>query len=81
MQHPKKCCGYLPWVDLSLLTSIPMKLRIQHPTMRFVYLILPLRKYGHASLANSAGTMLQKAMTPFEVDGGTRSSAAERMIM
>lgn len=62
------------------LTSIPMKLRMQHPRMRLVYLIFPFKKYGHASFASRDGAILQKAMTPFGVDGGTRSSAAERII-
>lgn len=57
-----------------------MKLSKAHPTTRRLYRIFPLRKYGHPSLANRAGNMLQKAMIPFGVDGGTRSSAAERMM-
>jgi hypothetical protein len=59
---------------------MPMKLNNAHPTMRWVYRILPLRKYGHPSFATRAGNMLQKAMIPLGVDGGTRSSAADRMI-
>ena len=61
-------------------TSMPITLNSAHPTMRRAYRIFPLRKYGHPSFANNAGNMLQNAMMPLGVDGGTRSSAAERMM-
>lgn len=62
------------------LTTIPHILIIVHPINRFVYRIRPLSKYGQPNLATSAGKMLQNAMMPFGVEGGTRSRAAERMI-
>ena len=61
-------------------TSMPTTLNSAHPTMRRAYRIFPLRKYGQPSFANNAGNMLQNAMMPLGVDGGTRSSAAERMM-
>jgi hypothetical protein len=62
------------------LTIIPKKLKAQHPTKRLVYRILPFKKYGQPTFATSAGAILQKAMIPLGVEGGTRSSAAERMM-
>jgi hypothetical protein len=62
------------------LTIIPNELSIAHPTNLLTYLILPFNKYGQPILANNAGAMLQNAMMPLGVEGGTRSSAAERII-
>jgi hypothetical protein len=62
------------------LTSMPIELSAQHPTKRFTYLIRPFKTYGHPILATRAGAMLQNAIIPFGVDGGTKSSAAESMI-
>jgi hypothetical protein len=39
-----------------------------------------MRMYGQPNFATRAGAMLQKAVIPFGVDGGTRSSAADRII-
>ena len=36
--------------------------------------------YGHPTFATKAGNMLQKAMIPFGVEGGTRSRAADKMM-
>ena len=63
-------------VVFGALTIIPLTLIIQHPTIRLAYRMRPLRMYGHPTLATRAGKILQNAMTPFGVDGGTRSSAA-----
>ena len=59
---------------------MPKKLITQHPTKRSVYRILPFKKYGQPTFATSVGAMLQKAMIPLGVEGGTRSSAADRII-
>jgi hypothetical protein len=59
---------------------MPNELNIAHPTNLLTYLIRPLRRYGHPILANNAGAMLQNAMIPLGVEGGTRSSAAESII-
>lgn len=53
---------------------------IVHPMRRFAYRIRPLSRYGQPSLATNAGKMLQNAIIPLGVEGGTRSRAAERMI-
>ena len=62
------------------LTIIPKELNTQHPTKRLVYLILPFKKYGQPTFATSAGVMLQKAIIPLGVEGGTRSSAADSIM-
>lgn len=62
------------------LTSMPDALSKQQPIRRFAYRILPLRIYGHPTLATRAGAILQKAIMPFGVDGGTKSKAADSMI-
>lgn len=62
------------------LTSIPNALRRQHPTKRFTYRIRPFRIYGQPTLATSDGAILQNAIMPLGVDGGTRSRAAERIM-
>lgn len=36
--------------------------------------------YGQPTFAIRAGKILQKAIMPFGVEGGTKSSAADRMI-
>lgn len=61
-------------------TTIPNELNRQHPIKRLTYLIFPLNIYGHPTFAMRAGAILQKAMIPFGVEGGTRSRAAERII-
>ena len=59
---------------------MPNELSIAHPTNLLTYLIRPLRRYGQPILAINAGAILQNAMIPFGVEGGTRSSAAESII-
>lgn len=51
-----------------------------HPINLLAYLIRPLSRYGQPILAINAGVMLQNAMMPLGVEGGTRSSAAESII-
>ena len=63
------------------LTIIPQNLNVQHPVKRLVYLILPFKKYKQSIFTESAGAVLQKATIPLGVEGGTRSSAAERMMI
>ena len=65
---------------IELLTIIPLTLTAQHPMSLFAYLIRPLRMYGQPTFATSAGKILQNAMMPLGVDGGTRSRAADRII-
>jgi hypothetical protein len=36
--------------------------------------------YGHVSLAIKAGKILQKAIIPFGVFGGTKSRAADKIM-
>lgn len=62
------------------LTIIPATLSKQHPMSRLTYRIRPFKRYGQPILATNAGAMLQKAMIPLGVDGGTRSKAADRMM-
>lgn len=62
------------------LTSMPNVLSRQQPINRFAYRILPFKMYGHPTLATKAGAILQKAIMPFGVDGGTKSSAADSII-
>ena len=45
-----------------------------------MYRIRPFRMYGQPTFATRAGAILQKAIMPFGVEGGTRSRAAERMM-
>jgi hypothetical protein len=53
---------------------------IQHPTTLRSYRIVPFRRYGQPTFATNDGAMLQNAMTPFGVEAGTRSSAADRIM-
>jgi hypothetical protein len=59
---------------------MPDALSKQQPISRFAYRIFPFRMYGHPTLATKAGAILQKAIMPFGVDGGTKSRAADSMI-
>lgn len=59
---------------------MPVILIAQQPINRLAYRIRPLRIYGQPTFATNAGNMLQKAMMPFGVEGGTKSSAADNII-
>jgi hypothetical protein len=59
---------------------MPVTAIAQQLAMRTVYRICPLEKMGHATFATNAGAMLQKAMIPLGVDGGSKSRAADSMI-
>ena len=61
-------------------TIIPATLSTQHPISRCVYRIRPFKMYGHPIFATKDGAILQNAMMPFGVDGGTKSRAADRMM-
>lgn len=80
MRRPAMTISVLRIEDFGALTSMPRTLRKQQPKMRLVYRICPFRTYGQPNFATSAGAILQNAMIPFGVDGGTRSKAADRMI-
>jgi len=62
------------------LTMMPSQLHPVQNKMRCLYRICPDEISGQRTLVNSAGKMLNNATTPFGVEAGTRSSAAERMI-
>lgn len=40
----------------------------------------PFSMYGHPIFATKDGAILQNAMIPFGVDGGTKSRAADKMM-
>lgn len=59
---------------------IPSQLHPVQKATRRPYRIFPLDNSGHNTFVNNAGKMLNSATTPFGVEAGTRSSAAERII-
>lgn len=73
--------GSVPGNDKMMeLTIMPKALRRQHPSIRLAYRTRPFSKYGQPTLAANDGAILQNAMMPLGVDGGTRSRAADKMM-
>lgn len=62
------------------MRTIPDQLAAVQKRMRRAYRGLPGTRYGQRSLVVREGKILKKATRPLGVLGGTRSSAAERMM-
>lgn len=68
-------------VELNVaITIMPVQLAAVQTRILRLYRTTPELRYGHKSLVVSEGKMLKNATRPLGVDGGTRSSAAERMM-